>query len=200
MSICRTATTFTFPPRCPRRSTCSGAVKQPQAVGFSDQVTIISAIANAKGLLPNAYAQRAVIIRGSLNSPQVATVNIRDILAGKAPNLVLEPRDIVWMPNSPWERLGDFTKLIVSTFVRTVAANEGARSAASNAQPVQSNISLNPATASALISYNISTSARNACGFPPSEARSQAETAGRPARSGAGIKSKTSARWRAARG
>ena len=121
-----------------------GAVKQPTAVGFADQVTLVSAIANAKGLLPAAYRQRIVIIRGSLAKPAVATVNLDLILAGKDPDVALEPRDIVWIPNGPWERLERYTRLVISTFVRTVAANEGGNAAIKAAPPVQSSITINP--------------------------------------------------------
>lgn len=124
-----------------------GAVKQPTSVGFADQVTLVSAIANAKGLLSAAYPERIVIIRGSLAQPAVATVNFNLILAGKEPDVALEPRDIVWVPNGPWERLERYTKLVINTFVRTVAANEGGHAAIPAPPPVQSAISINPVSA-----------------------------------------------------
>lgn len=117
-----------------------GAVRGPRAVGFMDQVTLVSAITAAKGLLPEAYAQRAVIIRGSLVAPSVATVNVNRIMTGKEPDIALEPRDIVWIPNSPWDRLETYTKTILNTFARTVAANQGARAASSTSTPVQPNL------------------------------------------------------------
>lgn len=122
-----------------------GAVKQPQALGFGDQVTLVSAITSARGVLPGGHAQRIVIIRGSLSQPEVATVNLKDILAGKAPDIALQPRDIVWVPNSPWGRIGEFTKSIINTFTRTIAANEGGRAVSATSQPVQTNISINAA-------------------------------------------------------
>ena len=117
-----------------------GAVRMPKSVGFQDQVTLISAIADAKGLLPNAYPQRAVILRGSLVEPTVATVNLNRIMMGKDPDIALEPRDIVWIPNSPWDRVETYTKMILNTFTRTVAANEGAHAVSSKTGAVQANI------------------------------------------------------------
>ena len=117
-----------------------GAVRMPKAIGFQDQVTLISAVAGAKGLLPNAYAQRAVIIRGSLVEPAVATVNLNRIMSGKDPDITLEPHDIVWIPNSPWDRVETYTKTILNTFTRTVAANEGAHAVSSSSGAVQANI------------------------------------------------------------
>ncbi len=123
-----------------------GTVLQPKAIGFSDQITLVSAIAGAKGLAPHAYAQKILIVRDSLSNPKVAEVNWWDIISGKAPDIALEPHDIVWVPNAPWERLEDYGRLIIDTFVRTVAANEGIHAGSTNGQPVQSSISVNPST------------------------------------------------------
>ncbi|MBX3748935.1 MAG: SLBB domain-containing protein [Opitutaceae bacterium] len=106
-----------------------GAVNAPRAVGFMDQVTLLSAIANARDLRADALADRVLIIRGSLTAPQVAVVDYAAIRHGRAPDVVLEPSDIVWVPESAWHDLGEYAKLVVGTFVRTVAANEGARAA-----------------------------------------------------------------------
>jgi protein involved in polysaccharide export with SLBB domain len=124
-----------------------GAVSQPKAIGFMDQVTLVSALAEAKGLLPTAYAQRVVIIRGSMTQPEVATVNLNEIMGGKSPDIALQPRDIVWVPNSPWDRVETYTKLILNSFVSTVAANEGIHAASKTASPVQSSITINPTKA-----------------------------------------------------
>jgi polysaccharide biosynthesis/export protein len=103
-----------------------GAVNQPKTVGFRDRVTLISAIAAARDLRPGAHSQRILIIRGSLTQPEAFTANLQDILAGRAPDIMLRPRDIVWVPEAPWSDLERYVKMVVTTFVRTVAANEGA--------------------------------------------------------------------------
>ena len=78
-----------------------GAVGQPRAVGFKDQVTLISAIANARGTTRDAYLTQVAIIRGSMSTPSIALVNYRDIVQGRAPDVRLQPRDIVFVPISP---------------------------------------------------------------------------------------------------
>ena len=104
-----------------------GAVYQPQAVGFKDQVTLVSAIAHARGTIQDAWLKHVAIVRGSLAEPSIAVVDYTDIVTGKAPDVSLEPRDIVYVPFSPYRTLRQYTKLIVNTFVKTVAANEGGR-------------------------------------------------------------------------
>ncbi len=108
-----------------------GAVMSSRAIAFKDQVTLSSAIANAGGLGPLAYPREVVIVRGSLTQPRFAVVNLLDILKGKAREVLLQPRDIVYVPDKPLEPLREVGQQIVETFVRTVAANEGSRAAGS---------------------------------------------------------------------
>ena len=104
-----------------------GAVIGPRAVSFKDQVTLSSAIANARGTAPDAWLREVVIIRGSLTEPHYAVVNFLDILKGRAPEVALQPRDIVYVPDRPLGAFRNALQTVVDTFVRTVAANEGIR-------------------------------------------------------------------------
>ncbi len=63
----------------------------------------------------------------SMTTPSIALVNYLDIVQGRAPDVRLQPRDIVFVPVSPYSTLEKYLKLAVNTFVRTVAANEGGR-------------------------------------------------------------------------
>lgn len=102
-----------------------GAVTEPRSVSFKDQVTLSSAIANARGTLPEARLHEVVIVRGSLTEPHCTVVDYYDIVKGKAPELRLQPRDIVYVPDRPLGILERAGNLIVNSFVRSVAANEG---------------------------------------------------------------------------
>jgi polysaccharide biosynthesis/export protein len=121
-----------------------GAVRQPRAIGFMDRITLLSAIASARDLLPRAQADKIIIVRGTLTQPKIAVVDYTEILSGRAPDIALQPRDLVWVPDSPWASLQDYAKTIISTFVRTVAANEGARLAVPGASQVGVNINIGP--------------------------------------------------------
>lgn len=102
-----------------------GAVNGPRPIGFHNNMTVTTAIAAAMGTTPAAYLSHVAIIRGSLDQPQIAIVDLKAVLSGQAPDLRLEPHDIVYVPNSPYRTLERYAKLITDTFVRTVAANEG---------------------------------------------------------------------------
>ena len=47
------------------------------------------------------------------------------IVKGKQPDIRLQPRDIVYVPLSPYRQLEKYAKLAVNTFVRGAAANAG---------------------------------------------------------------------------
>jgi protein involved in polysaccharide export with SLBB domain len=113
-----------------------GAVFQPRAVGYKDQLTLVSAIANARGTLPKAFLHHVAIIRGSLSQPSIAVVDYVDIITGQRPDVRLQPRDIVYVPFEPYRTLDKYANLILNTFVRTMAANEGSHAANPSASQV----------------------------------------------------------------
>ncbi len=117
-----------------------GAVNLPRGVDYSEQLTLVTAIASAEGLAPRSFPQRVVIIRGSLTDPRIAVVNLNAMLNGKAIDVYLEPQDIVWVPNSPFEKVEGIIGGIFNTFARTEAVNEGTRAVLRNSQPVQTSI------------------------------------------------------------
>lgn len=104
-----------------------GSVRTPMTVPFRRQVTLLAALASAGGPGPGASLARVAIVRGSLSEPRIAIVNISQIIRGKAPDVLLEPRDIIYVPSSRYQLLGRYMSMIVSSFIRTVAINEGIR-------------------------------------------------------------------------
>jgi polysaccharide biosynthesis/export protein len=102
-----------------------GAVRSPRAMPLSEHPTLLAALTSAGGPLRDAYLSQVAIVRGSLTDPQVAVIDYRDILEGRAPDVPLQARDIVFVPNSPHRFLRNYVDAILNTFVYTVAANEG---------------------------------------------------------------------------
>lgn len=118
-----------------------GAVRLPRAIPYADRMTLVSAMANAFGpqkydflarfdpgpFAKDAYLSHIAIVRGSLATPQIAVVNFNDIVKGRAPDVRLEPGDIIYVPNSPYTTLKRYVNMVLNTFVTTIAANEGIR-------------------------------------------------------------------------
>jgi polysaccharide export outer membrane protein len=123
-----------------------GAVRFPRTVAYQEPMSLISAIAGADGperlqwisgvdngpFTKDAYLSHVAIIRGSLAEPQIAVVDCNAIMKGRAPDVRLEPGDIIFVPNSPFTTIKRYANLIVNTFVTTIAANEGIRAGGQN--------------------------------------------------------------------
>ncbi len=104
-----------------------GAVALPRMVAFKNELSMVSAIATARGPTPGAWLRHVAIVRGSLSEPSIAIVDYEAIVQGRDTDVRLHPRDIVYIPQSPYSKLDSYARLIVSTFVKAVAANEGGR-------------------------------------------------------------------------
>lgn len=118
-----------------------GAVYQPRAVAFKDQVTLTTALAHCRGLIEGARPEKVAILRGSLHEPSLAIVDAQAILTGRKPDILLKPKDIVYVPTASPLSLAVYADLVATTFARTVAANEGARAGGAD-EPVGVNIGI----------------------------------------------------------
>ncbi|HWY76358.1 MAG TPA: SLBB domain-containing protein [Verrucomicrobiae bacterium] len=104
-----------------------GAVGVPHAVPYSDQMTVLSAIASAGGVIKNAYQTHVGIVRGSLSQPQLIVADYASISHGKAQDVLVEPGDIVYVPLTPYHVITDYADFIATTFARAWSANLGVR-------------------------------------------------------------------------
>jgi polysaccharide export outer membrane protein len=119
-----------------------GAVRSPRTVPYSERMTLVSAMTQASGpatvewlavqgftpgAQPDAYLSHVAIVRGSLAQPQLMVVNYNAIIKGTAQDVPLEPGDIIYVPNTPLSTLKRYFNAAVTTFITTVAANEGIR-------------------------------------------------------------------------
>ncbi len=112
-----------------------GAVALPQAIGYKDSLTLIDCIAQCRGPAKGAYLKEIVVVRGSMDKPQAALVNLQDILTGKATNVLLQPGDIVFVPKRPLGLLESTMELVFQDAARAIAAGEGSRVAGGNQSP-----------------------------------------------------------------
>ncbi len=102
-----------------------GGVRGPRSVPYRDTMTLTYAMASGGGPVPDAYLSHVAVVRGSLSQPSIAIIDYRAVLAGKATDVLLEPRDIVYVPLTPYRYLTKYLDQILGTFVHIVAANEG---------------------------------------------------------------------------
>jgi polysaccharide export outer membrane protein len=77
-----------------------GEVQKPGTFPYQDGMSVVQAVTVAGGFTRTA-AQNATSVTRRVRGQEVRTkVNVQDIALGKAPNFVLEPGDIVFVPES----------------------------------------------------------------------------------------------------
>jgi polysaccharide biosynthesis/export protein len=75
-----------------------GAVQSPQAVAFRKNLTVTRSIADAGGYTRDAYLDRVVVVRGSTGNPRAGMIDVRAIAEGRRRDVLLRPKDIVYVP------------------------------------------------------------------------------------------------------
>jgi polysaccharide export outer membrane protein len=106
-----------------------GYVTNPQRLPFITGMTLMSALASVGGWpTPNPYSpdmKNIIVIRGSLECPQVCHVNLENILCGTARDLYLQPGDIVYATHKHFRFLRDLTILALDAFASSFASGAG---------------------------------------------------------------------------
>lgn len=95
-----------------------GEVLRPGVVTYAPGTTLVKAIASQGGFTPNAFRQRVLVVRGSINAPERFVISVTKIIDAKAPDFKLEPRDIVYVSRKPWAFAEELTELAINEFLR----------------------------------------------------------------------------------
>lgn len=104
-----------------------GNVNNPRAVPYSSDLTFVKAIAMAGGPMPSSFRNGLLLVRGaSTPAPQVAPVNLSEILRGNGADFHLQPGDVIWVPRAPWDKLLEYANVAVDSAVSTIAIQEAA--------------------------------------------------------------------------
>jgi protein involved in polysaccharide export with SLBB domain/capsular polysaccharide biosynthesis protein len=94
-----------------------GAVDRPGAYSYNTTTGALGAVAARGGFLDEAWKNRLLVIRGSLDHPQTFVVDAADVLTGKIADLKLQPHDIVYVSKRPWVRAEDLLDEAATAFV-----------------------------------------------------------------------------------
>lgn len=103
-----------------------GEVNNPRAVGYSENMTLVKLIAGEAGnggYTDEAFLGNVIVLRGSLVNPEVIVVDLKKILDGQVKDIVLMPKDIVYVPARPFRFIRELSKMAVETFVRKFATS-----------------------------------------------------------------------------
>jgi polysaccharide biosynthesis/export protein len=78
-----------------------GNVQKPTGIAMVDPgLTVLKAIALAQGIAPNAALGSARLVRKSSDGQVAIPLPIKKMLAAQAPDMRLEPEDVIFIPNS----------------------------------------------------------------------------------------------------
>lgn len=100
-----------------------GAVANPGIQGLTEDASAVSAITRRGGFTARAWTSRVLVIRGSFEKPETHIVNVKDILAAKARDFKLQPKDIVYIADKPWAEAEDILDIALSAFTTSAATN-----------------------------------------------------------------------------
>jgi protein involved in polysaccharide export with SLBB domain len=98
-----------------------GDVHNQGVQGLLAHSTVISAITQAGGWGPKAYQQRVLVVRGSLDKPEVHVVDINAVMNAKGKAFMLEPKDIVYVADKPWSKAEELLDIALSSFIQGAA-------------------------------------------------------------------------------
>jgi protein involved in polysaccharide export with SLBB domain/capsular polysaccharide biosynthesis protein len=99
-----------------------GAVSSPGTVGVTDKASLVGVLTTRGAFTARAWRQRVLVIRGSLDKPETHVVDVRAILAGKATNFLVQPKDIIFVAERPWIHAEELLDTAIRTFIQTATA------------------------------------------------------------------------------
>jgi protein involved in polysaccharide export with SLBB domain len=109
-----------FPPLASQDVYVLGEVRAPGNVPYTPETTVLRAIVSRGGFSDKAFKSKVVIIRGSLIRPQTFVVNTSDILNGRAADVDLQPRDIIYVHHRPWQYVKDILKSAIVSYTQSL--------------------------------------------------------------------------------
>jgi protein involved in polysaccharide export with SLBB domain/capsular polysaccharide biosynthesis protein len=99
-----------------------GAVKSPGIQGITPNATVVSIVTVRGGFTEKANLSHVLVVRGSLTKPKVIVVDVGKILKGHARDFILQPKDIVYVTDKPWEATEELLDVALRTFVQGAAS------------------------------------------------------------------------------
>ncbi len=97
-----------------------GEVRLPGPVTHTPDLTIVGAIAARGGYTDRAYKARVVVVRGSINSPQLYAVDTHAILDGRIPDFKLQAKDVIYVNSRPFIRVEELADLAATAFIQSL--------------------------------------------------------------------------------
>jgi len=99
-----------------------GSVVSPGPIGVTPNATALSVIIVRGGFAEKAFRKRVLVVRGSLDKPKTTIVDCDAILAGRAKDFLIEPKDIIYVADKPWARAEELLDMAAAAFTQAAIA------------------------------------------------------------------------------
>lgn len=100
-----------------------GAVDSPGQTGINESLTALAAITIRGGFSPGAWKKRVLVVRNALSEqPQVTVVDAQAIIDGRKKDMLLEPRDLVFVSQRPWRQAEEVLDVAIRSFLQSATA------------------------------------------------------------------------------
>jgi protein involved in polysaccharide export with SLBB domain len=106
-----------------------GAVRDQGAQPFAPDLTLVGVITRRGGILERAYRRQIAVLRGNLSRPRVYLVDIDDILSARSPDFRIQPGDLVYVPDRPFQYLRELALSAAQAFVGVIGSRAGNQTA-----------------------------------------------------------------------
>ena len=95
-----------------------GEVTSPGPLSVGSSGSLAGALSARGGFTERAYKSKVLVVRGSLSQPETFVVDVGDVLAARAPDFKLEPKDIVYVSARPWIKAEELLDAAVQAFIQ----------------------------------------------------------------------------------
>jgi len=99
-----------------------GEVAMPGTQGLTANMTVVAAITRREGFTEDAWKRRVLLVRGSIDQPEIRIVDVNEVLRGKVADVRIEPGDIIYVSKHPWSRVEDVLDRAVKDYIRSATA------------------------------------------------------------------------------
>jgi len=87
-----------------------GEVNEPGMLQLSGELSLLGAVLEAGGFLPSAKRSSVILLRKGESGPEVRRLNLDDMLAKGAPDIALQPFDVVFVPKTFISKANQFVQ------------------------------------------------------------------------------------------
>ncbi len=102
-----------------------GAVPSQGAQPYAPDLTVVGLLTRRGGLLERAYRRQIAVLRGNLTRPRIYLVDLDDVLSARAKDFRIEPGDIIYVPDRPFQYLRELALTATRAFVGVLGARAG---------------------------------------------------------------------------